>query len=153
MWKTAFKKCKGGMVCFRFFKGCLPQVLLGPFLNTLSHIYRTIVLSKNILHYQRQYCFVKWLFLWFEKSKVWWSPTFLLPQNRISLWKKSFGSLNIPSKKEEFRTVIEIFKIRTVKILWKNPFAWLRLLFWKLFKIRQRFFLTFSGGIDMAHWL
>ena len=22
---------------FKFFKGCLPQVLLGPFLNTLSH--------------------------------------------------------------------------------------------------------------------
>ena len=90
LWKTAFKKFKGGMVCFRFFKGCLPQVLLGPFLNTLSHINRIIVLSKNILHYQRQYCFVKWLFLWLEKSKVWWSPTFLLLQNRISLWKKKF---------------------------------------------------------------
>ena len=23
---------------FKFFKGCLPQILLGPFLNTLSHI-------------------------------------------------------------------------------------------------------------------
>ena len=22
----------------KFFKGCLPQILLGPFLNTLSHI-------------------------------------------------------------------------------------------------------------------
>ena len=27
---------------FKFFKGCLPQILLGPFLNTLSHIkYKT----------------------------------------------------------------------------------------------------------------
>ena len=24
--------------CIKFFKGCLPQILLGPFLNTLSHI-------------------------------------------------------------------------------------------------------------------
>ena len=23
---------------FKFFKGCLPQILLGPFLNTLSHL-------------------------------------------------------------------------------------------------------------------
>ena len=23
---------------FKFFKGCLPQILLGPFLNTLSHV-------------------------------------------------------------------------------------------------------------------
>ena len=23
---------------FKFFKGCLPQILLGPFLNTLSHM-------------------------------------------------------------------------------------------------------------------
>ena len=23
---------------YKFFKGCLPQILLGPFLNTLSHI-------------------------------------------------------------------------------------------------------------------
>ena len=23
---------------FKFFKGCLPQILLGPFLNTFSHI-------------------------------------------------------------------------------------------------------------------
>ena len=28
LWKTAFQ----------FFKGCLPQTLLGPFLNTLSHM-------------------------------------------------------------------------------------------------------------------
>ena len=93
LWKTAFKKLKWGMVCFRFFKGRPPQILLGPFLNTLSHTNLTIVLSKNILHYQRQYCFVKSLEMTkivLEKSKVWWSPTFLLLQNRISLRKKKF---------------------------------------------------------------
>ena len=26
---------------FKFFKGCFPQILLGPFLNPLSHIYFT----------------------------------------------------------------------------------------------------------------
>ena len=24
---------------FKFFKGCLPQILLGPFLNTLTHVF------------------------------------------------------------------------------------------------------------------
>ena len=39
LWKTAFKKFEV-MVClsrpyhFKFFKGCLPQILLSPFLNT-----------------------------------------------------------------------------------------------------------------------
>ena len=36
MWKTAFKKFERDP--FKFFKGCHPQVLLGPFSNTLSHI-------------------------------------------------------------------------------------------------------------------
>ena len=30
---------------FKFFKGCLPQILLGPFLNTLSHLHRPLLLS------------------------------------------------------------------------------------------------------------
>ena len=44
MWKTAFKKFEAVWSAeskphsFRFFKGCLPQILLGQFLNTLSHI-------------------------------------------------------------------------------------------------------------------
>ena len=45
MWKTAFKKilivtvCLGRPYHFNFFKGCLPRILLGLFLNTLSHLY------------------------------------------------------------------------------------------------------------------
>ena len=46
LWKTAFKKIEvSDMAClsrpyhFKFFKDCLPQILLGSFLNTLSHIY------------------------------------------------------------------------------------------------------------------
>ena len=40
--KTAFKKIGSDKVClnriyhFESFKGCLPQILLGPFLNTLT---------------------------------------------------------------------------------------------------------------------
>ena len=30
--------CLGRPYHFHFFKGCLPQILLGPFLNTLSQI-------------------------------------------------------------------------------------------------------------------
>ena len=44
MWKTAFKKFEvtwsvlGRPDHFKVFKGCLPQILLGSFLNTLTHI-------------------------------------------------------------------------------------------------------------------
>ena len=31
--------CFGRPYHFRFFKGCHPQVLLGPFVNTLSHLF------------------------------------------------------------------------------------------------------------------
>ena len=46
LWKTAFKKFDGiwsalsRPYSFKFFKGCLPQILLGPFLNTLTHVSR-----------------------------------------------------------------------------------------------------------------
>ena len=45
MWRTAFKKFQGGWSAwskpysFKFFKCCLPQILLRPFLNTLSQMY------------------------------------------------------------------------------------------------------------------
>ena len=42
---------------------------------------------------------------------------FVTPKPYISEKKEILGSMNIPSKKAEFRTVIEIFKIRAVKIL------------------------------------
>ena len=49
MRKTAFKKFALKCLCrpypFKIFKGCLPQILLGPFLSTLSHI----KLKKNFL--------------------------------------------------------------------------------------------------------
>ena len=55
--KTAFKKLEGIWFAlgrpypFKFLKGCIPQILLGPFLNTLSHMY-----------FQLLPC-VQWLFL------------------------------------------------------------------------------------------
>ena len=50
MWVKEFKNgpskiCGSDMVClgrphhFKFFKGCHPQILVGPFLNTLTHIF------------------------------------------------------------------------------------------------------------------
>ena len=35
---------------FKFFKGCLPQVLLGPFLNTLTQIFLLTVVFKSSQH-------------------------------------------------------------------------------------------------------
>ena len=45
MWKTAFKKLEliyglpRQTISLQMFKGCFPQILLGPFLNTLIQIY------------------------------------------------------------------------------------------------------------------
>ena len=43
LWKTAFKKFE---VHFNFFKGCLPQILIGLFLNTLTQM----LLKKSFLN-------------------------------------------------------------------------------------------------------
>ena len=52
LWKTAFKKFEGVWSAlgrphpFKFFKGCLSQILLGSFLNTLTQILRWDVKNK-----------------------------------------------------------------------------------------------------------
>ena len=54
------------MVClsrpyhFRYFKGCLPKILLGPFLNTLAHM---IMLSRGV-------------FVFFETKAQCWTVSF-----------------------------------------------------------------------------
>ena len=42
---------------FKFFKGCLPQIFLGPFLNTLSH---TAISKKDVGIYK----------IFFKKTKT-----------------------------------------------------------------------------------
>ena len=43
------------MVClnspnpFKFFKGCLPQILLGPFLNTVSYMYKKSIIMRLLV--------------------------------------------------------------------------------------------------------
>ena len=41
LWKRVFKKL-GRPYHFKFLKGCLPQILLGPLLNTLYQIFRYV---------------------------------------------------------------------------------------------------------------
>ena len=63
IWVKVFKDgqvkfAEGGLTLsklyhFKFFKGCLPQILLGPFLNTLIHIISIII------------CFSVFLFFYF----------------------------------------------------------------------------------------
>ena len=49
LWKIAFKKIDGlAAVSLQFFKGCLPQILPGPFLNTLSQIVPTTRLQHIV---------------------------------------------------------------------------------------------------------
>ena len=49
--KTAFKNLNGYSrpYPFKFFKGCLPQISLGPFLNTLSQIWFTSIFYEKLL--------------------------------------------------------------------------------------------------------
>ena len=39
----------GRLYHFKFFKGCLPQILLGPFLNTLTHLFFYALHPKILL--------------------------------------------------------------------------------------------------------
>ena len=62
LWKIDFKKPYHRPYHFKFFKGCLPQVLLGPFLKSLTHLsWKTIFQSGLVL-------FVKFLFFFNSKS-------------------------------------------------------------------------------------
>ena len=46
---------------FKFFKGCLPQILLGPFLNTLTHRQKSNnKLLMNFSYYKHTYIHRKW---------------------------------------------------------------------------------------------
>ena len=47
MWKTAFKKFEKIWSAFKFFKDCLPQISLGPFLNTLTRFLQ----RKHLMQY------------------------------------------------------------------------------------------------------
>ena len=38
-WQSVFRANYSKMDQVKFFKGCLPQILFGPFLNTLSHLF------------------------------------------------------------------------------------------------------------------
>ena len=43
--------CLGRPYYFKFFIGCLSQILLGPFLNTLSHINQEHQISTNLISF------------------------------------------------------------------------------------------------------
>ena len=43
--RQPLKNSKGYGLLIKFFKGCLPQILLGPFLNTLSYILFYVLLE------------------------------------------------------------------------------------------------------------
>ena len=45
LWRTVFKKFE---VHFKFFKDCLPQILLGPFLNTMTQIVLFRLLKRTL---------------------------------------------------------------------------------------------------------
>ena len=51
--------CLGRPHQFKFFKGCFPQILLGPFFNTLSQLFISLV-SGDISIY-----FNSWIFIYF----------------------------------------------------------------------------------------
>ena len=131
LWKAAFKKIWSDMVCldrayhFSFFKGCLLQILLGPFLNTWpisivrsvrsSNIFRGIK-KWNIFQYCFQRCFsfigsgcscclLRWLISTFE---------FRIKE---LLWKKSMKDslLNFGRNKDKLN-LVDLFSARKLTI-------------------------------------
>ena len=36
---------------FKFFKGCFPQIILGPFLNTLTHIFNILQTDNAVFDF------------------------------------------------------------------------------------------------------
>ena len=42
--------CLGRPYYFKFFKGCLPQILLGPFLHTLNHLKGALLRLRLLAH-------------------------------------------------------------------------------------------------------
>ena len=56
MWKTPLKTLKGYER--KYFKGCLPQILPGPFLNTLPHLYRFAELHGIFRIYEENYLLI-----------------------------------------------------------------------------------------------
>ena len=75
MWKAAFRKF-GRPYHFKFFKGCLPQILLGPFLNTLAHLLFVVNNgnSRVMTLFWYLYC---WLWTNFTQVST-YSKTFML---------------------------------------------------------------------------
>ena len=64
MWKIAlkiFERIWSALDPFNFFEGCLPQVLIGPFWNTLSqvkylHVARKISVMTSLLATRKSLC-------------------------------------------------------------------------------------------------
>ena len=60
LWKSwGDMVCLSGPYFFKFFKGCLQLFLLGPFLNTLSHLFKAIItagIEFKLLSDLNRYC-------------------------------------------------------------------------------------------------
>ena len=48
--------CLSRPYLFKFFKGCLPQILLGPLLNTLSHIWDNCIDMTQVSIWYADFC-------------------------------------------------------------------------------------------------
>ena len=87
LWKSAFKKIEP----FKIFKGCLPQILLGPFLNTLSQNVTSVKVHVNWLN-------------WFHFLILLWE----VYCNRLSIF-----TVTIPRCHKDFR--VKRFFLRTTR--------------------------------------
>ena len=82
MLKTTFEKIWSDMIClgrpyhFSFFKGCLSQILLGPFLNTFTHIIINFAVAcvwypSGFLKISCQVCRWRWFIRYFVSINRW----------------------------------------------------------------------------------
>ena len=151
MWKTAFKKfeviwsaLEDHIIClrrpyhFKFFKGYLPQILLGPFLSTLSDMIvhgnsdpcLTIKHFHEALQPESQLC-TGWSFCWirFKTSNILMKNYRLVPEGHqylkvSNIWNcRCYLFSNEPKKNKKNIKTPPYFKFeyRILGILLFNP--------------------------------
>ena len=117
MWKTVFKNFEG--IPFKFFKGCLPHILLGPLLSTLSQISNILLKTKLVIITVKLYqSFKKYLgftLSWMYISTI--NSTSFLKPNRFFLKLSQHGVLLFFFKKNvhPFSCYRHILKKRSMK--------------------------------------
>ena len=101
----------------KFFKDCLPQILLGPFLNTLTHVRQVF---KNG---PRKFCGIQPLkieVIWYV-LKLQWKETTMIRAERYSNKIETYIWLGALSTHKSYNSFFPEFKILFYKYIFRRP--------------------------------